>query len=106
MGDMSTAKFLLESLYTGKLTNLIVGTVSVDPASIGAGTAGNTDVTVTGLTTSHKVVAMCQDALEAGLIPLAAYVPTDGTLRIRLYNATGGAIDGNARTWFFIAWIP
>lgn len=103
---MSTAKFLLESLYTGKLTNLIVGTVSVDPANIGAGASGNTDVTVTGLTTSHKVVAMCQDALEAGLVPQAAYVPAPDTLRIRLFNPTASAIDGAAKTWFFIAWIP
>jgi hypothetical protein len=103
---MSTAKFLIESLYTGKLTSLIVGTVTVDPASINGGASGNTDVSVDGLTTRHKVVAMCQDALEAGLVPQAAYVPTDGTLRIRLYNATGNPIDGNARVWFFIAWIP
>jgi hypothetical protein len=106
MVNMSTAKFLIESLYTGKLTNLIIGTVTVDPASINGGASGNTDVSVDGLTTRHKVVAMCQGALEAGLVPQAAYVPTDGTLRIRLYNATGSPIDGAALTWFFIAWIP
>jgi hypothetical protein len=103
---VSTAQFLIESLYTGKLTSLIVGTVTVDPGSINGGASGNTDVSVDGLTTRHKVVAMCQGALEAGLVPQAAYVPSDGTLRIRLYNATVSPIDGDAREWFFIAWIP
>jgi len=52
------------------------------------------------------VLVMCQSDLEAGLVPQAAYVPADGTLRIRLYNPTAAAIDGAARDWLFIAWIP
>jgi len=27
-------------------------------------------------------------------------------LRIRLYNPTAAAIDGAARDWLYIAWIP
>jgi len=88
------------------IEGFMMGVVSVDPPSIGAGASANVDVTVSGLTTSHRVVAMCQSDLEAGLVPQAAYVPADGTLRIRLYNPTAAAIDGVARDWLFIAWIP
>jgi len=94
------------SIPWGRLKDLKMGTVAVDPASIAAGASGNTDVTVTGLTTSHKVIAMCQDALEAGLCPQAAYVPAADTLRIRLFNPTAAAIDGASRSWLYIAWIP
>jgi len=89
-----------------ELTGVLMGTVAVDPASIGAGASGNTDVTVNGLTTAHKVVAMCQEDLEVGLVPQAAYCSAVNTLRIRLYNPTAAAIDGASRSWFYIAWIP
>ena len=90
----------------GDLKDLKVGTVTVDPPEIGAGNSANVDVTVTGLTTAHRVVAMCQADLEAGLVPQAAYVSAADTLRIRLGNPTLAAIDGDARLWFYIAWIP
>jgi len=90
----------------GKLKGFMLGVVSVDPPSIAAGASANVDVAVSGLKTSHKVLAMCQSDLEAGLVPQAAYASTDGTLRIRLYNPTAAAVDGVARDWLFIAWIP
>jgi len=89
-----------------KFIGVMMGTVSVDPASIAAGASGNTDVTVTGLTTAHRVVAACQDVLEAGLVPQATYCSAANTLRIRLFNPTAAAVDGAARTWFYLAWIP
>ena len=88
------------------LTGVLMGVVDVDPASIAAGESGNTAVTVNGLTTAHKVVAMCQEALEAGLVPQAAYCSAANTLTIRLFNPTAGAIDGASLEWFYIAWIP
>jgi hypothetical protein len=86
--------------------SLLVGTVTIDPPSIAAGSTANVDVPVPGLTTSHRVLVMCQSDLEHGLIPIAAYVPAANTLRVRITNFTGAAIDGAARTWFYIAWIP
>jgi hypothetical protein len=85
---------------------LLVGTVTIDPPSIAAGSTANVDVTVSGLTTSHCVLVMCQSDLEHGLIPIAAYVPAANTLRVRITNFTSAAIDGAARKWFYIAWIP
>jgi len=90
----------------GDLKGLKIGTVSVEPGAVGAGASVNADVSVADLTTSHRVLAMCQGDLEAGLVPQAAYVPTDGTLRIRIYNPTTAAVTGASRTWFYLAWIP
>jgi len=86
--------------------SLLVGTVTIDPPSIAAGSTANVDVTVSGLTTDHCVLVMCQSDLEHGLIPIAAYVPAANTLRVRITNFTSAAIDGAARKWFYIAWIP
>jgi len=90
----------------GDLKGLRIGTVDVTPGSVGAGASVNLDVSVAGLTTSHRVIVMCQGELEAGLVPQAAYVPVDGTLRIRLYNPTAAAVTGATLTWFYLAWIP
>jgi len=79
------------------------GTVTVDPPSIAAGAAANVDVTVTGLETTDYVLVMCTSDLEAGLVPVASYVPAANTLRIRLYNPTAAAIDGASRTWAWFA---
>jgi len=46
---------------------------------------------------------VCTSDLEAGLVPVAAYVPAANTLRIRLYNPTAAAIDGVSRTWAWFA---
>jgi len=90
----------------GDLKGLKIGTVDVTPGTVGAGASVNVDVSVADLTTSHRVLAMCQGALEAGLVPQAAWVPTDGTLRIRIYNPTTAAVTGATLTWFYLAWIP
>lgn len=79
-----------------------VGSVSIDPPSIAAGAAANVDVSVSGLQTTDIVFVECAADLEAGLIPLAAYVPAANTLRVRLFNSTAAAIDGAARTWNYL----
>ncbi len=84
--------------------HFIEATVSVNPASIAAGAVGTTDVTVTGLTTSHRVVATPQGGLGAGLAVNGVSIPSNGTLRIHLYNPTAGAVDGGAVTWAVFAW--
>jgi len=88
------------------LKDLKIGTVSVDPPSIAGGAITDVDVSVPGLKAGHVVIVMCQGALEGGLHPHAAWVPAADTLRIRFYNSTGAAIDGAARSWFYIAWMP
>jgi len=89
-----------------RLKNFMMGTVNVDPPSIGAGAATDVTATVTGLTTGHKVLVSCQGALEVGLVPQGARASAANTLAIRLYNPTAAAVDGTTKEWLYIAWIP
>lgn len=75
--------------------------VTVDPPSIGAGTASNVDVTAPVDATDRVIQAEAPDALEAGLVPIKVGIPSANTIRIRLYNPTAAAIDGAARVWTF-----
>lgn len=77
---------------------------AVDPASINGGAAGTGTATISegGLQTSMNVVAIPPSDLEAGLVPMGAVVATGTTITVRLYNPTGGAVDGASKTWYFI----
>jgi len=91
-----------QELADGAVTKLKVslsGTVSIDPPSIGAGLYANVDVTVTGLATADRILVTPPVDIEDGLRFVGASIPAVNTLRIRLHNTTGVAIDGAARTW-------
>ena len=82
--------------------NIFAVVAAVDPASIGAVGAGNTDVAVAGVVPGDYVIPIAPVTLEAGLAPQGATVPSAGTVRLRLTNASAGAIDGAALTWNFL----
>ncbi len=109
-GAVTTAKIADLNVTTAKLADGAVtmakmtpkwGAVTIDPPSIAAASTVNVDVAVAGLATTDKVIAICQGALEHGLVCIGASVPVADTLRIRLTNWTGAAIDGAALTWLF-----
>lgn len=79
-----------------------VYTAAVDPASIAAGAVANTAVTVTGVTTSDRIVAIPPNDLEAGLVLQSAWVSAADTVQVRLQNASAGAVDGASKTWTFL----
>jgi len=91
----------IPGVLAGTKPKIIEGIVTVDPPSIAAGASANVDVAVPYLSVGDKVTVECRSDLEAGLVLQAAYVPTSGTLRIRLYNPTAAAIDGAARPWLW-----
>lgn len=75
-------------------------TVTVDPGSIAATATANVDVTVPNMGNAHKVYAQpSDDAFEHGLVCIGATNPANDTVRLRITNWTGAAIDGAARTW-------
>ena len=80
------------------------GTVAVDPPNITKAVSANVDVSISGLLTIHRIYVQCQSDLEHGLVCIAAYCPVNGTLRLRITNWTGLAIDGALRTWAYQAY--
>ena len=88
----------------GKITGVIRGTVSVDPASLAAGAKASTTAAVTGIdpTTCFLVQFTPPAALETGLVPIAARISATDTIQVDLYNPTAGAIDGASRSWEYL----
>jgi len=99
---LTTEEIADDAVTSAKLHAVKFGLVTIDPPSIAATTTANVDVGVTGLTAGEKVRAWCLGDLEHGLICTTSYCPAANTLRVRITNWTGAAIDGAARTW---AWV-
>lgn len=76
-------------------------TVSVDLASINAGAVVEATVTVSGAAAGDSVVATPPAAIAAGLAVVGAYVSAANTVKLRVLNSTGGAIDEAAADWVF-----
>jgi hypothetical protein len=86
--------------------HFIEAQVSVNPASIAANTDGSVDVSVPGITSSHRIMgAPVGAALVGGLTLQGFSVPATGTLRIHLRNNTAGALDGAAGNWAIFAFL-
>jgi len=85
----------------GGVSQVLRGTATVDPPSIGA--AGKTSVTftVTGAQVGDVVDVQPPAALETGLVVVAARVSALNTVQVDLYNPTAGAIDGTSRSWTY-----
>lgn len=85
----------------GALSYVKKATVSVDLASISTLAVVETSVTVTGAATGDAVIATPPAALAAGLMVVGAFVSAANTVKLRVYNSTGGSIDEAAANWVF-----
>ena len=88
----------------GGMSTIKAGEVSIDPANIGKQTTATQTVTVTGLTTSHKVVVTAGAALPEGLFVAAAWVSAADTLSVNFHNWSGG-VDAAAFNLRYFAWV-
>jgi len=102
--DGADTTLVRPSNWNADHTGVLIGTVAVDPPSIVKTTTANVDVTVNGLLTTDKVFVQCQSDFEHGLVCIAAYCSVNDTLRLRITNWTGSAIDGASRTWAYLAY--
>jgi hypothetical protein len=85
-------------------TSILAGSVSIDPASINKTSAATQTFTVSGLTTSHKIVVTPGTALPYGLLIAGAWVSALNTLSIVFHNF-GGNLDQGATTIQYFAWV-
>lgn len=65
----------------------------VDLASIAANTTVEVDLTVTGVTTDDRVIAVVKPALEAGLVLGNFRVKAADTVSVTIANVTASPID-------------
>jgi hypothetical protein len=114
-GNVAAAKFT--GNLVGSASNLIVNTSSTAgtfltgqvniPSQVIPKNTPSVDVTVTvtGLTTSHKVIVTPAADLNSGVIVTAAYPSTANTLGIQLQNTNNGGLTTSAFNLTYLAWV-
>lgn len=86
-------------------TSILAGSLIVNPTNIVKNSASIQTFTLTGLTTSHKIVITSGTALSYGVTISAAWASALNTLSIEFQNATNAGVDlGNTNIQYF-AWV-
>ena len=87
-------------------SSILAGQVNIPAQTIPKNTASvDVTVTVTGLTTSHKVIVTPAADLNAGIFVTAGYPTTANTLGIQLQNTNAGGLTTSAFNLTYWAWI-
>jgi hypothetical protein len=98
-GTASTATSLTAA------TSILAGTLAIDPANINKTSASTQTFTLTGLTTSHKVVITSGTALTYGIVISAAWASALNTLSIEFQNYTNGGVNLGSTNIQYFAWV-
>lgn len=75
------------------------GQVTIDIASISAGAVVESTVTITGAVAGDTVILNPPAALEANVCYVGCFVSAADTVKMRVFNPTGGAIDPASASW-------
>ena len=86
-------------------TSILSGTLTVDPASVGKNTVATQTFTISGLTTSHKVLITPATDLTYGIFITAAYASATNTVSVQFMNITGGSINLGSIDINYLAWV-
>jgi hypothetical protein len=86
------------------LSNVSTGTLSVNPACIGANSRGSVSMTLTGCETTDRETLQPPASLNDDLLYVGCRVTAANRLTIYLYNATGGTVDDGALNWDYL-WV-
>jgi hypothetical protein len=86
-------------------TSILAGTLTIDPANINKTSASTQTFTLTGLTTSHKIVITAGTALTYGVSIVSAWASDADTLSITFHNYTGGGINLGSTDIQYFAWV-
>lgn len=102
LGSLSVSNGLTVGATGSAIYDVISGTISVNPGSIGATTRGSVNVTLTDVNTGDRLILQPPTALNAGLLYVGHDITALDTVTIYLYNTTGGSIDDGALTWKYV----
>jgi hypothetical protein len=101
----TSAKIATTATNLAAATGILAGSLSVDPpAMAGKNVSVVGTYTITGLTTSHKVVIMPQSALPDNFNIAGAWASATNTLSIN-FQSYAGAVDAAAVTIAYFAWV-
>lgn len=84
------------------ITKIVKGTVAVNPSSLTTGTGEILTVTLTGAAVGDAVILHPPAAgLTTGLLICQAYVSATDTVKVQIWNPTGGTIDEASANWIY-----
>lgn len=87
-------------------SNILAGTVSIDPAIVNRSSVSVQTFTLTGLTTNHKIMVTPGTSLGFGILISAAWASTLNTLSVEFHNYTGNQdINLPAIDLQYFAWV-
>lgn len=86
-------------------TNILAGTLSVDPDNIVKSSAQIQTFTLAGLTTNHKIVITSGTAVGYGLFISAAWASAVDTLSIEFQNFSNNDVNVTAKDIQYFAWV-
>jgi hypothetical protein len=86
-------------------TSILAGTLTIDPANINKTSASTQTFTLTGLTTSHKVVITAGTALTYGVSIVSAWANDADTLSITFHNYSGAGVNLGSTDIQYFAWV-
>ena len=86
-------------------TNILAGQLSITPTQVGKNNVSTQTFTLTGLTTSHKVVVTPAADQTYGIAMTAAYASSLNTLSIQFSNFTGNNITPATFNVNYFAWV-
>jgi hypothetical protein len=86
-------------------TSILAGTLTIDPANINKTSASTQTFTLTGLTTSHKVLITAGTALDYGVSIVSAWASALNTLSITFHNYSGAGVNLGSTNIQYFAWV-
>lgn len=95
---LQAAVAALQAAVAALQAKTLVGSASLDFASIAAGASATLTIAVAGAATADRVVLTPPATLPNGVVPVA-YVSAADTVTVRLNNVTASAIDPAAMTY-------
>ena len=95
-----------EAVSLVAMTSILAGTLAMNPTTINKGVVATQTFTITGLTTSHKVIITPAAAMpDKDYFIKGAWASATNTLSVEIYNASGGNIDAASINVSYIAFV-
>ena len=96
---IETEDLIDDEVTMAKLKGIKHGTVSVSIPNIAPTSTTNVDAAVPGVVTTDRLLVKCQADLPHGLVPIAAWVPLAGTIRVRISNWSSGTVSATTKVF-------
>ena len=85
-------------------SSILAGNISISPGSVGKNSISTQTFTLTGLTTSHKVLVTSGTDLSYGVFITAAYASATNTISVQFMNVAGAQTPPTLNLHYF-AWV-